>query len=80
MDETLQRVDCFAACGLMAMTGNKMSAMPEAGKLLIAPAFWTHKHKGNPPGEGRKKYIITGWIEIDRKNHIREEFADDYFK
>lgn len=59
---------------------NKMSAMPEVGKLLIAPAFWTHKHKGNPPGEGKKKYIITGWIEIDRKNHIREEFVDDYFK
>lgn len=59
---------------------NPASVMPETGKLIIAPAFWTHKHRGNPPGEGNKKYIITGWIEIDRKSSIREEFPEDYFK
>lgn len=59
---------------------NPMSVSPEAGKLIIAPAFWTHKHKGNPPGEDRKKYIITGWIEVDRKTHVRQELTQDYYR
>ena len=60
---------------------NKMSVLPEAGKLIISPAFWTHKHRGNPPGEGKKKYIITGWIEIDRNalQTVAEEFSEDFW-
>lgn len=34
---------------------------PRTGDLLIAPAFFTHTHRGNRP-EGRDKYIATSWI------------------
>jgi hypothetical protein len=46
-------------------SGGKVS--PKAGDLLIAPAFWTHLHRGNPPGKGNNKYIITGWIEYTNR-------------
>ena len=35
---------------------------PEADKLLIWPAGYTHVHRGNPP-LSNDKYILTGWIE-----------------
>jgi len=56
---------------------NPQIIYPETGKLVIAPAYWTHKHRGNAPGDGNTKYIITGWIE-SRPNKINEEFEQDY--
>jgi hypothetical protein len=56
---------------------NPQIVYPEAGKLIFSPAYWTHKHRGNAPGEGNTKYIITGWIE-SQKNNISEEFEQDY--
>jgi hypothetical protein len=56
---------------------NPQMVLPEIGKLIMAPAYWTHKHKGNPPGEGNKKYILTGWIE-QKDSNISEEFEEDY--
>ncbi len=35
--------------------------MPHLGDLLIAPAFFTHTHRGNRP-IGGDKYIATSWI------------------
>jgi hypothetical protein len=35
---------------------------PVANQLLIWPAAFTHKHRGNPPLKGQKTYI-TGWFE-----------------
>lgn len=35
---------------------------PQTGRILIAPASFTHTHRGNPPLSGAK-YIATGWIE-----------------
>ena len=40
-----------------------MRVEPEVGKLLIWPAGFTHKHRGNPPLEGQKTYM-TGWYEL----------------
>jgi len=40
-----------------------MRIEPEVGKLVIWPAGFTHKHRGNPPLEGQKTYL-TGWFEI----------------
>ena len=56
---------------------NPQIIYPETGKLIIAPAYWTHKHRGNAPGDGNTKYIITGWIE-SKPNTINEEFEQDY--
>lgn len=36
---------------------------PEAGTVLIAPAAFTHTHRGNPP-LSNSKYIVTGWFEF----------------
>jgi hypothetical protein len=57
---------------------NSSKVQPKEGTLLIAPAFWTHKHRGNPPNDGQTKYIITGWIE-SKESDIRREFEEDYF-
>ena len=35
---------------------------PEQGTVIIAPAHFTHTHRGNPP-LSNDKYIMTGWIE-----------------
>ena len=56
---------------------NPLKVGPQEGNLIIAPAYWTHKHRGNPPGKGNKKYIITGWIE-KKDSKIFEEFEEDY--
>jgi len=32
------------------------------GKLIMAPAGFTHTHRGNPP-LSETKYIMTGWVE-----------------
>lgn len=34
---------------------------PRTGSLLIAPAFFTHTHRGNQP-RGGDKYIATSWF------------------
>ena len=38
---------------------------PRAGSLLVAPAAFTHTHRGNRP-EGGDKYIATSWILFQR--------------
>ncbi len=38
-----------------------ISVTPEAGKLLLFPPFWTHRHRGAELTSGRK-YIATTWV------------------
>ena len=38
---------------------------PEAGTLIIAPAGFTHTHRGNMP-QGSDKYIATSWFLFQR--------------
>jgi hypothetical protein len=42
---------------------------PRAGSLLIAPAAFTHTHRGNRP-EGGDKYIATSWILFQRAEKL----------
>ena len=39
----------------------QVSIRPEAGKLLLFPPFWTHRHRGETLESGRK-YIATTWV------------------
>jgi predicted 2-oxoglutarate/Fe(II)-dependent dioxygenase YbiX len=36
---------------------------PEAGKLLLFPPWWTHRHRGCPVTNGTK-YIATTWLNF----------------
>ena len=42
---------------------------PRTGSLLLAPAAFTHTHRGNTPAQG-DKYIATSWILFRRAEHI----------
>jgi hypothetical protein len=42
---------------------------PQVGSLLIAPAGFTHTHRGNRP-TGGDKYIATSWILFQRAEHL----------
>jgi len=35
---------------------------PKTGRLVIAPAQYTHPHRGNPPLD-KEKFIMTSWID-----------------
>lgn len=42
---------------------------PRAGSLLIAPAAFTHTHRGNRP-QGGDKYIATSWVLFQRAERL----------
>lgn len=42
---------------------------PRTGSLLLAPASFTHTHRGNRP-EGGDKYIATSWVLFNRAEQI----------
>lgn len=47
---------------------------PRAGSLLIAPAAFTHTHRGNRPERG-DKYIATSWVLFRRAEAIYSDMA-----
>ena len=42
---------------------------PKTGSMLIAPAAFTHTHRGNVPKNGNK-YIATSWVLFQRAERI----------
>ena len=42
---------------------------PQAGALLLAPAAFTHTHRGNRP-RGGDKYIATSWLLFQRAEQL----------
>jgi len=42
---------------------------PRTGSLLIAPAGFTHTHRGNRP-KGGDKYIATSWVLFERAERL----------
>ncbi len=45
------------------------SVKPKAGRMVIAPAGFTHTHRGCIP-ESNDKYILTSWMLFNRAEHI----------
>jgi hypothetical protein len=43
--------------------------VPKTGSLLIAPAGFTHTHRGNMPKRGNK-YIATSWVLFQRAQQL----------
>lgn len=70
--ETLHRVvlwsvylnDGFAG-GETEFFHQQRRIVPQTGSLLIAPAGYTHTHRGNMP-KGGDKYIATSWVLFQR--------------
>ena len=70
--ETLHRVvlwslylnDGFAE-GETEFFHQQRKIVPQTGSLLIAPAGYTHTHRGNMP-KGGDKYIATSWVLFQR--------------
>ena len=46
-----------------------VSVKPKAGRMVIAPAYFTHTHRGNIPVSG-DKYILTSWIMFNQASQI----------
>ena len=42
---------------------------PKKGTMVIAPAYFTHTHRGNIP-ISNDKYIITSWVLFQRAEHL----------
>jgi hypothetical protein len=42
---------------------------PKAGRMVIAPAYFTHTHRGCVPVSG-DKYILTSWILLNRAEQL----------
>jgi hypothetical protein len=45
----------------------KLKVNPQKGRLIMAPAGFTHTHRGNRPESG-DKYIITSWLLFKRSS------------
>ena len=45
------------------------SVKPVEGRLVIAPAYFTHTHRGNVPKSG-DKYVLTSWILFKRAEQL----------
>lgn len=41
------------------------SIQPKAGRMVIAPAYFTHTHRGRVP-VSNDKYILTSWVLLQR--------------
>jgi hypothetical protein len=74
--ETLHRVLLFTIYlndvpqgGETEFAFQQRSIRPEAGSLLLAPAGFTHTHRGNTP-YGSDKYIATSWILFQRAERL----------
>lgn len=50
----------------------KRSIVPRLGTLVIAPAGFTHTHRGNVP-RSNNKYILTSWLMFRRSEQLFRE-------
>jgi len=74
--ETLHRVLLWSvylnqgfAAGETEFLQQRRAVAPATGSLLIAPAAFTHTHRGNRP-LGGDKYIATSWVLFQRAERL----------
>jgi hypothetical protein len=65
---TIYLNDGFAA-GETEFLHQQRKIAPRTGSLLIAPAAFTHTHRGNMP-QGGNKYIATSWVLFQRAEQV----------
>ena len=65
---TLYLNDGFTA-GETEFLFQQRKVVPRAGRLLLAPAAFTHTHRGNRP-QGGDKFIATSWILFQRAEQL----------
>lgn len=56
-------------CGETEFLYQRRKVKPRCGTLLLAPAAFTHTHRGNRP-HGSDKFIATSWILFQRAEAI----------
>ena len=47
----------------------KRAIQPKAGRMVIAPAYFTHTHRGCIP-KSNDKYIVTSWVLLQRAEQL----------
>lgn len=47
----------------------QLKVTPRAGRMVIAPAYFTHSHCGHVPESGHK-YILTSWVLFNRAEQM----------
>jgi len=65
---TIYLNDAFAG-GETEFLHQRRAIAPRTGALLIAPAAFTHTHRGNMP-KGGDKYIATSWVLFQRAEQV----------
>ena len=50
----------------------KLKIAPKAGRMVIAPASFTHTHRGNMP-ISNDKYIATSWVMFQRAEQLYQQ-------
>jgi hypothetical protein len=52
-------------CGTEFITGDVINSVK--GRAVIFPASWTHTHRGQPCPAGNDRYIMSAYVELEKK-------------
>lgn len=52
-------------CGTEFFNGEVI--ISKKGRAVLFPASWTHTHRGQPCPEGKTRYIMSSYIELEKK-------------
>ncbi len=57
-----------------SFTTKRRKISPKKGTMVIAPAGFTHSHRGNMP-ISNDKYIATSWVMFNRAEQLYAVYA-----
>ena len=52
-------------CGTEFFNGEVI--MSKKGRAVLFPATWTHTHRGQPCPDGKTRYIMSNYIELEKR-------------